>query len=217
MVIFDENNASPMFKRFPTWIILLLSCIGKTAYSSERNDTIVLLNGTVLVANVTDTTNGVTTVMNPKDTTKFFVIDNERIFSIKNANGESVMYVYDTLLGNEFTVSEMRYFIYGEQDAEKGFKARGSLWSNAAIGAASGLTLGFFCPIPPFAFIALTGIPKVKIRKETVSNSDYLRQDSYLMGYERVARKKRKFAALIGGVSGLAVGIGTSFALSKTK
>ena len=205
-----------MFKSFPTWIFLVLSFAWKISSAAETNDTIIFLNGTILVADVTDTTNGVTTVRNPKDTAKFFLIENERIFSIKNAGGEHVLYVYDTLIGNEFTVEEMRYFIFGEQDAERGFKARGAMWSNAVIGAASGLYLGFFSPLPPFAFIALTGIPKVKIRHETVSNPDYLKQDSYLMGYERVARKKRKFASLIGGVGGLVVGVGTTLILNKS-
>jgi hypothetical protein len=217
MVIFDEINADLMLRTFALTLSLLFCLAARTAFCTETNDTIVLLNGTVLVANVTDTTNGVTTIMNPKDSSKFFVIENDRIFSIKNKNGESVLYVYDTLIGNEFTVDEMRYFIHGEQDAEKGFKAKGAFWGNALIGAASGVTLGFLSPLPPFAFVALTGVPKVKIDHNSVSNIDYIKHDTYLMGYERVARKKRKFASLIGGVAGLAVGIGTSFVLDKSK
>ncbi|MFL5765243.1 MAG: hypothetical protein ACJ77K_14970 [Bacteroidia bacterium] len=205
-----------MFKTFSVIASLLFILVAKKGFSGETNDTILMLNGTVMVANVTDTTNGVTTIKNPKDSTKYFVIDNDRIFSITNKNGESILYVYDTLIGNEFTIDEMRYFIHGEQDAEKGFKAKGAFWGNALIGAASGLTLNFLSPLPPFAFIALTGVPKVKIKRETVSNIDYIKQDTYLMGYERVARKKRKFASLIGGVGGLAIGIGASFVLDKT-
>ena len=89
-----------------------------------------MLNGGIMVGTVIDTLNGVTTLKNPKDSTKNIIVENDRIFSITNASGESIMYVYDTLIGNEFTIDEMRYFILGEQDAEKGFKAKGAFWIN---------------------------------------------------------------------------------------
>ncbi|MBA3972443.1 MAG: hypothetical protein H0X46_09955 [Bacteroidetes bacterium] len=110
----------------------------------------------------------------------------------------------------------MRYFILGEQDAERGFKAKGAFWGNALIGAAGGVTGLFLAPIPAFAFVALSGLPKVKIKPSSVSNSDYVKHDSYLMGYERVARKKRKISSLIGGGVGLGVGFGTYFILKGT-
>ena len=205
-----------MLKTFPLILSLIFSMIAGTGFCAEKNDTILLLNGTELVANVTDTTNGVTTIVNPKDSSKYFVIENDRIFSIRNQNGESIMYVYDTLIGNEFTIDEMRYFIRGEQDAEKGYKARGAFWANMALGAAGGVTGSFLCPIPPFTFTALSGLPAVRIKRKTVSNVEYLKHDSYLMGYERVARKKRKFSSLGGGGIGLGLGLGTYFILKGT-
>lgn len=192
-------------------LFLVNSLIAQT-----RKDTLILLNGNVLVAEVIDTTNGVTSIKDPKNAKKNFIIENDRIFSITDSTGEHVMYVYDTVIGNEFTIPEMRYFIYGEQDAEKGFKARGALFGNMALGAAAGVTGYFLCPLPPFAFTALSGMPKVKIKQSTVSNLEYLKQDAYLMGYERVARKKRKIRSLIGGGIGLGVGLGTFFVLQGT-
>ena len=58
--------------------------------------------------------------------------------------------------------------------------------------------------------------PKVKIKHSTVSNIEYLKQDAYIMGYERVARKKRKFQSMIGGGIGLVVGLGTYGVLKST-
>jgi hypothetical protein len=181
------------------------------AQAQINKDTVIMLNGDVVVCTVIDTLNGVTSIKNPKNPEKNIVVENDRIFSIKNANGESVLYVYDTVLGNEFTVDEMRYFIYGEQDADKKFMATGCLALGALVGAASGITGLFLCPIPPFAFTALSGLPKVKIKRETVSNPEFLNHDPYLMGYERVARKKRKLKSLIGGGAGLVAGLGTFF------
>ncbi|MCK6650678.1 MAG: hypothetical protein L6Q66_13560 [Bacteroidia bacterium] len=185
-------------------------------FSQEKKDTILLLNGATIISEVVDTTNGVTTIRDTKKPGRNIVIENDRIFSIKNGSGEHVMYVYDTIIGNEFTEEEMRYFIKGEQDAEKGFKARGALYGNLALGLASGVTGSFFCPIPPFAFIAMSGLPKVRIKHSTVSNMEYLKQEAYIMGYERVARKKRKFQSMIGGGAGLVVGLGTFGILKAT-
>jgi hypothetical protein len=126
------------------------------------------------------------------------------------------MYVYDTVIGNEFTVDEMRYFILGERDADKNYKARGTLALGVLIGTLSGFTGSFLCPIPPFAFTALCGLPKIKIKPGTVTNQDFLKHDPYLMGYERVARKKRKLQSLIGGGVGLVVGLSTYGVLKAT-
>ncbi len=187
-----------------------------SGFSQTGKDTILLLNGKVIIANVIDTTKGVTSIRNPKDSLKKILIENERIFSISNNKGESVMYVLDSASGKEFSIEEMRYFIHGEQDAEKAFNAPGALWGNIVIGAAAGLTESFFCPIPPFAFIAFSGLPRVKIKKSTVSNIDYLNHETYKMGYKVVGRKKRKVSSLIGGGIGLGVGIGTAIILNST-
>lgn len=198
-----------MFISFRNNLVLFLLILSSKLFAQGAQDTIILLNGDAIICSVIDTTNGLTSIKNPKNPNKNLIIENNRIFSIKNATGESVMYVYDTLIGNEFTVDEMRYFIYGESDADKKFKAQGSLVLGGVVGLLSGITGSFLCPIPPFAFTALTGLPKVKIKHETVSNIEYLKHDPYIMGYERVARKKRKIKSLLGGGIGLGVGLGT--------
>lgn len=195
---------------------LFLTYFCFSGFSQDKKDTILLMNGSIIISEVVDTTNGVTTIRDIKKPGRNIVIENDRIFSITNATGEHVMYVYDTIIGNEFTEEEMRYYIKGEQDAEKGFKARGALYGNLALGLASGVTGSFFCPIPPFAFIAMSGLPKVRIKHSTVSNMEYLKQEAYIMGYERVARKKRKFQSMIGGGAGLVVGLGTFGILKAT-
>jgi hypothetical protein len=205
-----------MFRSIFFIVLSFLLLNSKNSTAQTNKDTVLLLNGGVVTGIVIDTTNGVTSLKNPKDSTKNIIIENDRIFSITNQNGESIMYVYDTLIGNEFTIDEMRYFILGEQDAEKGFKAKGAFWGNAVIGAASGALGTLLAPIPVFAFVALSGVPKVKVKPSSVSNIEYIKHDSYLMGYERVARKKRKMGSLIGGGIGLGVGFGTYFILKGT-
>lgn len=216
MVIFEQIITLIMFKHLSITIVWLFVVFSSNAIAQKGKDTILLLNGGIVIGTVVDTLNGVTTIKSKKDSTKNDIIENDRIFSITNANGESIMYVYDTILGNEFTVDEMRYFILGEQDAERGFKAKGAFWGNMVLGAAGGVTGSFLCLIPPFGFTALSGLPRVKVKSSSVSNVDCIKHDTYIMGYERVARKKRKISSLIGGGIGLGVGIGTSIILNKT-
>ena len=214
MVIFEQNIKTSMFKNISITIVCLaFTLLSKNSFSQTGKDTILLLNGGVVVATVIDTLNGLTTIKNLKDSTKNDVIENDRIFSITNQNGESIMYVYDTLIGNEFTIEEMRYFILGEQDAEKGFKARGALFGNMALGAAGGVTGIYLTLIPIYTYTAASGLPRVKIKPSTVSNVEYLKHETYIMGYERVARKKRKLRSLLGGTIGFGVGLGTYFIL----
>ena len=44
----------------------------------------------------------------------------------------------------------MLYYIYGERDARKGFKARGALIGAGVVGLVSGGVGLFFAPIFPF-------------------------------------------------------------------
>jgi hypothetical protein len=205
--------------KFYCFFILLFfyfTGISQTSLKNSFKDTVLLLNGNTIITTVIDTSKGVTVMVNPQKPEKRLMIDNDRIFSIKNDSGEVVLYVYDSLIGNEFTLDEMRYFMRGEQDAQKGFKAKGSFYGNMALSAAAGVTGSFLSPVVPFVFAALVGIPKIKIKHSTVSDLTFLKQDSYIMGYERVARKKRKLRSLFGGGIGLAVGLGTYGILKGT-
>ena len=107
--------------------------------------------------------------------------------------------------------------MYGERDARKGFKARGSLIGAGIVGLASGGLGLFFAPVFPYGYMALSGIPKVRIKHSTISNPNYIDHDAYILGYERVSRSKRRIQALIGGTIGLAAGYGLYFGLLKDK
>jgi len=65
--------------------------------------------------------------------------------------------------------------------------------------------------------MALSGATKVRIKHSTISNPNYIDYDAYILGYERVARTRRRIQALIGGTIGLAAGYGLYFGLLKDK
>lgn len=196
-------------------LIFLTTCIFTSA--QQKKDTLFLMNGKIYVSPVLDTLLGGVTIKDIRDTNQRFTVDNEDLFAVHYSTGE-IHYYYsqDTTIGNEFTRDEMYYFMQGERDAKKGFKARGSLFGNMATGFISGLTGSLLSPIPPFAYLGLCGIPKVRIRHSTISNPNYIDHDPYILGYERQARAKRRMQCLIGGGIGLAAGLATNIVLAKT-
>ena len=186
--------------------------------NAQNKDTILLMNGNVVVEKVLDTLIGAVTIVNPGNTLEKLHYEYDEIYCVKYAVGfTDYYYSQDTLKGNYFTRDEMLYYIYGERDARKGFKARGCLIGAGAVGLVSGGVGLFFAPVFPYGYMGLSGITKVKIKHCTISNPNYIEQDAYILGYERVARSKRRIQSLIGGTIGLAAGYALYFTILKDK
>jgi hypothetical protein len=180
-------------------------------YFSQPNvqDTVYLLNGSVIGQKVLDTILGAITIADPDKPEKKIHFEFDQLYMVRFSDGyKRYYYEQDTSIYNWFTREEMWMYMKGETDAHKGFKARGALIGSAVTGLLGGLTGNFFAPLLPFTFMALSGITKVKIRQETISNPIYVESDPYILGYERVARQKRKIRSIIGGTIGLLVGYG---------
>jgi hypothetical protein len=195
----------------------LLSLIFISFFSEAQNkDTILLMNGNYVVEKVIDTVIGAVTIVNPANTAEKLHYEYDEIYCVKYSTGfTDYYYSQDTLKGNYFTREEMKYYMYGERDARKGFKARGSLIGAGVVGLATGGLGLFFAPVFPYGYMALSGVTKVKIKHKTISNPNYIDQDAYILGYERVSRTKRRIQALIGGTIGLAAGYGLYFGILK--
>ena len=195
-----------------TLFVFLVSAKG------QNKDTILLMNGNVVIEKVLDTLIGAVTIVNPSNTAEKLHYEYNDIYCVKYAAGfTDYYYSQDTLTGNYFTRDEMLYYIYGERDARKGFKAPGALIGAGVLGLVSGGLGIFFAPIFPYGYMALTGVPKVKIKHKTISNPNYIEHDAYILGYERVSRSRRRIKALIGGTIGLAAGYGLYFTVLKDK
>lgn len=201
-------------KLFFSFFVLFFTLHSK----AQTKDTIFLMNGNFVSEKIIDTLIGAVTIVNPKKPTEKLHYEYNDIYSIKYGNGTMKYYYYqDTINNNYFTRDEMQYYIYGERDARKGFKARGSLIGAGVVGLASGGLGLFFAPVFPYGYMALSGAPKVRIKHSTISNPIYIDQDAYILGYERVSRSKRRIQALIGGTIGLAAGYGLYFGILKDK
>jgi len=195
-----------MFKKV---LLLLISCFFYQTVSAQTKaqDTIYLMNGQVVGEKVIDTILGAITIINPKKTNKKIHYEWDQIFMVRYANGDKrYYYQQDSLLSNWFTRDEMWMYMKGENDARKGFKARGAMIGAGVAGIVGGMSGTFWGPIAPYGFMALSGLPKIKIKHNTISNPSYVESDAYILGYERVARQKRKIKSVIGGTIGLIIG-----------
>lgn len=177
-------------------------------------DTITFLNGEIRPVKVVDTAYHLIRFLPEKKKRKPKVMDVEkdRVFSIKFSDGqERIIYFYDTMVGNVFTVLETKMFILGEQEAAKSFKGKGPFVLGFFSGIISPIVLSnavVLSPLPALAITPSVYIPKVKINTKAIENKNHLQYDTYLMGYEKVARKKMFVNALLGVGTGLIAGLG---------
>jgi len=178
---------------------------------AQSNQSILLMTGNVLEGNVTsqDTLYLYYDLVKKSGKTKAKKLDLERVFSINGPNGEEkVIYYMDTVVGNYFTIDEMRFYIQGEQDASKYYRAMGTIAAGLPITAGLGFVLSgtVFSFAVPFVYLVSTGIPAYKINKNKISSSHLVTEPAYVLGYERTARNKRLFKSLFAGLVGTAIG-----------
>lgn len=189
--------------------LLFLVPFSKISFSQKpAQDTIFLMTGHVIGEKIIDTTLGAVTIYNPKKPTQKLHYEWDQLYMVKFSDGKKRFYYTQDSELNVFSRDEMWMYMKGENDARKGFKARGALIASGLIGLAAGMTGTFFAPVAPYGFMALSGITRVRIRHNTISNMKYIESDAYILGYERVARQKRKIKSIVGGTIGLALGYG---------
>jgi hypothetical protein len=203
-----------MTKPFLLFFLFFLCCVQDLF--SQPKDTVILLNGNVIVGTVVDTSLGAVTVPNPGKPNKRLHYEFEDIFCVHYSKGyKHYYYSQDTLRSNWYTRDEMYMFTKGEADARKGFTGRGAAIGAGLFGFFAGATGTFFGPILPYGYMAFSGIPKIRIKHSTISNPNYIDYDTYILGYERTARYKRRIKSLLGGTIGIALGYGAYFAFVK--
>ncbi|MDQ3110853.1 MAG: hypothetical protein M3R17_13250 [Bacteroidota bacterium] len=187
--------------------------------TAEAMDTVYLMSGRTVTGVVKDSSDEQLKILVlKKGNFKADFIDIDLVYSVKYKNGvETVFYRQDTLFGNYYTAQEVRYFLQGERDAIRSYRC--PVWSAGAFafGFAGGLYGGFVAPfLTPFAYAGTTTFFRIKIKPGTVSNPSYLKYDTYLLGYEKEARKRRIFRALIWGGIGMIGGLTTNAIINNS-
>ena len=195
-----------MFKHLRIFIVLI---VGFTSLQANGQDEILFLNGTLLKGKILNKTKYEFTFED--ESKKQFVIDKYRVFSFTKENEqESIVYEYDTLSGNFLKVQDMKMFVYGERDANLGYKPRFASLSALGVGATAGFMMQrdqsfVYIPIPLFYTMATLLFP-TKVNRKNLKDDQYLKEDEYWRGYERLARSQRTPAGLRTSVVGMAVG-----------
>jgi hypothetical protein len=195
-----------MFNKFLVSTLLIL-CTQIFCAQNPVQDTVYLMNGLTIGQKIIDTTFTTVTIHHPKKIGKKIHYEWNQLYMIRFANGNKrYYYSQDSSINNIFTRKEMWLFMKGENDARRGFKARGALITSGILGFLGGASGTIFGPLAPYGFMALSGVTKIRIKHETISNPVFIESDAYILGYERVARQKRKTKSLLGGTIGLVVG-----------
>ncbi len=148
----------------------------------------------------------------------------DNVFSVTHPDGkEELIYSPDTLgflvtdvvePEVDYTVDEMRRYIYGAQDGMKVKKTAVLLTSVGISTIGSGLG-AFFGPIAPATYIIVLGTTKQKPNEAKVSHPEYIQDEAYLQGYKKAARKRKIIAAAEGGLIGLSIGITAYWAIFR--
>ena len=195
-----------MLNKFLVIVILIFSGQKLNSQNSVQ-DTVYLMNGLTIGQKIIDTTFSTVTIDHPKKIGKKIHYEWNQLYMIRYANGKQrYYYSQDSSINNIFTRKEMWLFMKGENDARRGFKARGALITSGILGFLGGASGTIFGPLAPYGFMALSGVTKIRIKHKTISNPVFIESDAYILGYERVARQKRKTKSLLGGTIGLVVG-----------
>jgi len=141
---------------------------------------------------------------------KEFLIDKYRVFSYKQNNKESLVYEFDTLSGNFLKVEDMKMFVYGERDAYQSFTPKITNVGGLIAGGIAGFMMqkdqSFLYLPAPLIYTTFTLLLPTKVNQKKLKDTQYLKEDEYLRGYERVARAKRTQGALKSSIVGMGVG-----------
>jgi len=194
--------------------IFLMNILKFNFFSQNVSDTIYLMNGQKIGSVVIDTSFALVTYKIPasRNPNKIRNLEKDDIFCIRYKSGINFYYYsQDTARGDWFTREEMWYFTQGERDANKGFYPMTTLIISGTLGILSGMTGMYVAPAIPLSFYLISDITKIKIRHSSVSNPELVQYDAYILGYQKVARTKRRIYSIIGGASGLLLGYITYF------
>jgi len=191
--------------------LAFLFCIATLGASAQ--DSVLLMNGREMECTVLADTGTVLLLQMTKPSGKVIQreIHKNDVFSVSmGGSGEEVYYLQDEMLGNIYSVDEMRFYLAGENDARQNFEA----WPTFAVGFAlcAGVSLwggdGYMTAVgPPIMYTLIQLIPKIKIREKTMSHPEYKYNDIYADGYEPPARTRKLSRAMEGAFLGSATGV----------
>ena len=154
-----------------------------------------------------------------KNKSKQKTMPKERLFSTITNGKETIHYRPDMGYYN-YNVNDMRYYVYGQQDAYQYYKTPIAVIVSGAVGAAAGFWMGteesgLVVLSPLVGTIAGTLSQKHKPDPSKTRSKSYLKEPAYVLGYEKSARSKKVFNAIKGALVGSMVGATLGFATAN--
>ena len=202
----------------PRLLLLLFVLI---SFQTRAQDTLLLMNGRQMNCRILADTGTVFEfeLVKPNGKVKLRELHKNDVFSVKKAGQQEViLYAQDELMGDIYSIDEMRFYLAGEHDARENFSA----WPTFAVGFAlcAGISLwggdGYITAVgPPILYTMIQLVPKIKIREKTMSRPEYKYNDIYADGYEPPARSRKLFRAMGGSFAGSATGVALWFLLIR--
>jgi len=189
--------------------ILLFIAITLASLNINAQDKLLFLNGKILEGKILKQTDYEFSFQDKKN--KQYRIDKYRVFSFTKNAVENIIYKYDTLAGNFLKVDDMELYVYGERDAYHTYNSNLVNAFGLAFGGATGYFMhkdqSFIYIAAPFIYTTLTLPFGTSIKQQNkIKNKDFLKEDEYLRGYDRVARSKRTTNALKSSFFGMGAG-----------
>jgi len=195
-------------------IVLLTFCfkvlaqdITQTQVPNNLSDTIILLTGKKIggtVLNINEDRIHYQTFIDKKK--KNHSINPERVFSVTKSDGsEVVVFKPDTLDPNEFSVSQLRVFIKGEQAARIGYSDNLNKVMAFLVGAGSSY-FTIYGIVGPGIYSSIVGSYSPDINQQHAADSAMINNTDYREGYLRVCRDKKIRNSFVAGMIGFAVG-----------
>jgi hypothetical protein len=183
---------------------------------ANAQHTIQLLNGKQITAETYSVGDMFVSYKKPGDTrTAPRLIDRFDVFSVKNASGEEEM-LYTPSDSLDFSVSDARLYIEGEQTAIKYYNRPSVKWTSAVIGAGSSILSFYALPVPMLYSLALGRHNPHNLQlgprsdKSADSAGDLVSKkdnEAFRFGYQRAARNIKIQQSLKFGYISLGVGI----------
>lgn len=188
-------------------LIPILFILMNLSFSLSAQDTLTLMSGKSLVVKNVGLSGYSVSYRTTKAKSKLKSINIDKVFSIKYANGtERIIYLPDSLETDEYSVSEMRMFIKGEQDAIKYFKNDLNKVGAFLFGAGSAY-FSFYGIVGPAVYSTLVGSFSPDVRKQKTSDPALMEVVEYRDGYALKMRNIKTKNSLIYGLAGFATGI----------
>ncbi len=196
-----------------TVLFILIAITSSFAQDSSRVSQLQLMNGKLMNVQLIDSS-GANIFFNVQKRSGKWVSRNlykDQVFSIISPEKiESVLYQKIDIIGNDFTINEMRHYIYGERDAMNGYNAKPTFYGGLIIGAGGAYLLngGVLFPfLIPLGYTLGMQIPFIKVKEKSISDMKYTTVDTYILGYEKNARTKKAINSILGSLLGAAIGV----------